>query len=290
MTLFNAYSFIHSFLVLTKARVIVLMMSTSYVGMILAPGSNDSLPFHLSILLGLSCIAGAGAVSNHIFDRDLDRQMKRTQHRPLVKDVFTVSQAIGIGITLWIIGSIILLVQTNILTWELTMIGAIGYGLIYTCFLKTASPQNIVLGGISGALPPLLGWTAICNTIDPPALLLVALIFVWTPAHFWALALQRQEEYAKVQIPMLSVTHGPWFTALAICLYTTLLFPVCWLLWITHIGSLSFLIISTLLTFIYLVLNLLLLWQPLIYAPLSFRYSIVYLYLLFFAMICEKIS
>jgi len=282
-------SFLKQILILTKAKVIVLMMSTSYVGMLLAPGLSLGPLHHGILLMGLSAIAASGAVANQIFDREIDRKMKRTQHRPLVQEVFSLTQAIAIAIFFWFSGSAILLYHANTLTWILTSLGALGYGVIYTCFLKKASPQNIVFGGISGALPPLLGWASISNTIDPHALLLVALIFVWTPAHFWALALQRKDDYTNAAIPMLSVTHGMWFTTFSICLYTVLLIPICTLIWLTHICSWVFFTISMLLTLYYLYLNIMIFKDPSLYAPKSFRYSILYLYLLFFTMIFDRL-
>jgi protoheme IX farnesyltransferase len=253
----------------------------------LAPTQGHSFLEQGVIIIGIFFIASSGAVANHIFDKDIDKKMRRTAHRPLAQGSLPLRHAFLGGILLLSLGTAILLYYANILTWLLTCMGAIGYGLIYTVFLKKSSPQNIVWGGLSGALPPLLGWVSMRNQIDPQALLLVALIFVWTPPHFWALALHKQEEYRHAQIPMLPVTHGNWYTTFSIIAYTVLLIPVCIFIWLSNLCSIFFLGTSLFLTMIYLSINMMVYKNSRRYALMSFQYSIMYLYLIFFCMIID---
>ena len=204
----------------------MLMILTSLVGMFLAvPGM---VPLDVLILgnLGIALVAGSGAVVNHLIDRKIDIIMKRTHNRPVAQGRVEPKQAALFAIAIGVAGMAILLVWVNPLSAWLTLASFIGYAFIYTGYLKHATPQNIVIGGLSGAMPPLLGWSAVTGTIDGGALILVLIIFAWTPPHFWALAIHRKDEYAKVNIPMLPVTHGVNFTKTQILLYTVLLFVV----------------------------------------------------------------
>lgn len=280
---------LNQFFILIKARVLLLMISTAYVGLKLAPQSSIGWTGEITILFGIFCIAGAGAICNHIFDRNIDKKMKRTSHRPLAQGAISLKGAILYVFVLWMIGSFCLFQSSNTLTWITTSLGAIGYGVIYTCILKKASPQNIVWGGLSGALPPLLGWISVTNSIDPAALLLCGLIFTWTPPHFWALAIQKKEDYAAAGIPMLPITHGVPFTAFASWLYTLLLIPINLLLWSCYFKSDFFLVSAIVLTLIYAMINTLLLYKPSPQiASSSFIYSIIYLYFLFFIMLLDR--
>lgn len=211
---------------ITKPRVVALLVLTAVVGMSLSvPGG---LPWQLFIpaMLGIGLLSSAAAAINHIVDQKIDAIMGRTHNRPLPEGRITVNSAIIFACSLAVFGFVLLFVLVNPLTAYLTLAGLVGYSFVYTLYLKRATPQNITIGGLAGAIPPLLGWTAMTNQVDPNALLLVLLIFTWTPPHFWALAIHRKDDYAKVNIPMLPVTHGVSFTKTQILLYTVLLFVV----------------------------------------------------------------
>jgi len=211
------------YLELTKPGVQALLFVSCISGMLI--GSNFSPPVLVFIfgLLGISFIAGSAAVINHIFDSDIDAKMDRTASRPIVKGAISQNSAIVFATLLYLIGSAMLVVYVNTLTWILTSLTFIFYAFIYTRYLKFMTSQNIVIGGLAGAMPPLLGWTAVSNTIEPNALLLVLIVMVWTPPHFWALAVYRVEDYAEAGVPMLPVQRGVPFTKIHIVLYTVLL-------------------------------------------------------------------
>ncbi len=212
---------------ITKPRVVALLVLTALVGMCLSTANVIPWQILLPSILGIGLLSSAAAAINHIVDEKIDALMKRTHHRPLPNGKITSQQAIVFALSLAILGFITLYLWVNALTAWLTFAGLVGYSFIYTLYLKRATPQNITIGGLAGAIPPLLGWTAITNEIEANALLLVLIIFTWTPPHFWALAIHRKEDYAKVNIPMLPVTHGNDFTKTQILLYTVLLFIVC---------------------------------------------------------------
>lgn len=217
------------YLTLCKPKVVALIVFTAVVGMFLAtPGMVplDSLVFGT---LGIGFAAGAGAAFNHIIDRRIDGLMARTRARPLPKGRLQQAPAIAFASVLTLGSTFLLWWQVNALTATLTFASMVGYSVIYTVFLKRATPQNIVIGGAAGAMPPVLGWTAVTGTVDPDALLLFLIIFAWTPPHFWALAIHRQEDYARADIPMLPVTHGAQFTRLHILFYTFILLAVSFL-------------------------------------------------------------
>lgn len=211
---------------LTKPRVVALIVFTAVVGMFLAtPGM---VPWSALVFgtLGIGLSAASAAAINQLVDTPVDSVMGRTRKRPLPTGNLTVSQAVGFALVLGCLGLGMLVVFVNLLTAVLTFASLIGYAVIYTVYLKRATPQNIVIGGAAGAAPPVLGWTAVTGQVDPHALLLFLIIFAWTPPHFWALAIYKRDEYAKVNIPMLPVTHGIPFTRLQVLLYTILLFLV----------------------------------------------------------------
>lgn len=211
------------YLELTKPRVVALMLITSVVGMCLAtPGM---VPLNALILgnLGIALCAGSAACVNHLVDQGIDQKMSRTSDRPVATGKVAPGNAIIFAATTGILGAGILAFGVNVLTAWLTLASLVGYAFVYTLWLKRATPQNIVIGGLAGAAPPLLGWTSVTGSVDPQALLLVLIIFAWTPPHFWALAIHRKDEYAKVDVPMLPVTHGDRFTRLHILLYTIIL-------------------------------------------------------------------
>ena len=212
-----------AYLTLCKPRVVLLMLLTTWVGMVLAEPGSISVIEMLLALVGIGLAASAGAAINHLIDRHIDVLMARTQNRPLPKGELTNRAVIAFASLLGCAGFVILYAFINVLTAVLTMFSLVGYAVVYTGFLKHKTPQNIVIGGLAGALPPLLGWVAVTNQVTAYSLLLVMIIYLWTPPHFWALAIHRYEDYCRVKIPMLPVTHGIAYTKLSIFLYTILL-------------------------------------------------------------------
>lgn len=214
------------YLELTKPKVVALITFTAMVGMFLA--TPAMVPWEVLILgsLGIALSAGSAAAINHLMDRRIDAVMARTRSRPLPSGHLDPRQVLVFALLLGVAGMTLLVVFSNSLTAILTFCSLMGYAVIYTLFLKRATPQNIVIGGAAGAAPPLLGWTAVAGQVEAGALLLFLIIFVWTPPHFWALAIHRRHDYARANIPMLPVTHGVEFTRLHILLYTIMLFPV----------------------------------------------------------------
>ena len=231
---------------LTKPRVVMLIVFTAVVGMLLAvPGMPDWSTI-LFASLGIGLAASSGAAMNQIIDMRADAVMARTRSRPLPTGGLQLWQAIAFALLLAVVGMVVLVKGVNVLTAVLTFASMIGYGVIYTVFLKPATPMNIVIGGAAGAAPPLLGWAAMTNTVGAEACLLFLIIFAWTPPHFWALALYRREEYAKAEVPMLPVTHGESFTLLQILLYTLVMvaitimpFAIAMFGWVYLLGALA---------------------------------------------------
>lgn len=230
------------YLELTKPRVVALMIITSAIGMLLSTPGAISWQVLLLGNLGIALCAGSAAAINHVVDRRIDIHMARTQRRPLAQGRVNPLHALAFALMLGVLGMAILLLWINALTAWLTLGSLLGYAVVYTSFLKRATPQNIVIGGLAGAAPPLLGWTAVTGRIDAEALLLVLIIFAWTPPHFWALAIHRKAEYAKVAIPMLPVTHGEQYTKLHILLYTFILLAVSLLPYVIHMSGTLYLI------------------------------------------------
>ena len=276
------------FLELTKPRVVALMLITAVIGMCMAvPGFVPWQPLVLGNI-GIAFCAGAAATINHVVDERIDQKMSRTANRPVAQGRVSQSEAIVFAALLAIIGTALLAVTINVLTAVLTVASLVGYAFIYTMFLKRATPQNIVIGGLAGAAPPLLGWTAVTGEIHAHGLLLVLIIFAWTPPHFWALAIHRKEEYAAVGIPMLPVTHGNRFTALHILLYTILMFLITLLPYITLLSGWIYAVAATLLglRFLYWSIEILRGKNP--DAPMAtFKFSITYLLVLFIAMLAD---
>ncbi len=273
---------------LTKPRVVMLIVFTAIVGMFLAvPGWPDFLTIILASL-GIGLAASSGAAMNQIIDMRADAIMARTQDRPLATGGLSVWQAIVFAALLCIAGMVILVVWVNTLTAVLTFISMVGYGVIYTVFLKPATPQNIVIGGAAGAAPPLLGWTAMTNAITPEGCLLFLIIFAWTPPHFWALALYRRDEYAEAGVPMLPVTHGEEFTRLQILLYTYILVAVTLLPFTIHMFGGIYLLGAVYLNarFMYFVVKLYRNYSDEL-SKKTFYYSIMYLMYLFAVMLVD---
>ena len=271
-----------NYLELTKPKVVLMMLITAIIGMLLASKSLPSLYLVIISMIGIGLCASSAATINQIIDRNIDANMARTSNRPLPQGEITTFNASLFAFALMIVGTAILVSQVNTLTAVLTVSSLIGYAFIYTVFLKRATPQNIVIGGLAGAAPPLLGWTSVTNSIDPNALLLVLIIFVWTPPHFWALAIYRKEDYARESIPMLPVTHGVRFTKLQIILYTVLLVLVSLLPYIVLMSGNIYLFSALGLGLFYLYSSIkMYLTDDEEYPMTSFKYSIYYIFLIF---------
>ena len=271
-----------------KPRVVMLMILTSLVGMFLAvPGM---VPLDVLILgnLGIALVAASGAVVNHLIDRKIDILMKRTHNRPLPQGRVDPKQTIIFAVTIGVVGMGILLFWVNPLCAWLTLGSFVGYAFIYTGYLKHATPQNIVIGGLSGAMPPLLGWSAVTGTIEPDALILVLIIFAWTPPHFWALAIHRKDEYAKSGVPMLPVTHGEHVTKVHIIVYTAILVVVSVFPYFSSMSGPLYLGSALVLGAGFLVWSGLLMFNSKPTTAMdTFKYSIVYLALLFVALVLD---
>ena len=266
----------------------MLMILTSLVGMFLAvPGM---VPIDVLILgnLGIALVAASGAVVNHLIDRKIDIIMKRTHNRPVAQGRVEPKQAALFAIVIGVAGMAILLFWVNPLSAWLTLASFVGYAFIYTGYLKHATPQNIVIGGLSGAMPPLLGWSAVTGTIDGGALILVLIIFAWTPPHFWALAIHRKDEYAKSGVPMLPVTHGEHVTKIHIIVYTLMLVVVSVFPFFSGMSGVLYLVSALALGAGFIVWSGLLMFKPKPSTAMdTFRYSILYLALLFIALVVD---
>ena len=276
------------FLELTKPKVSLLIVFTAVVGMVLASPGMVPLPALLFGTLGIALASGSAAAFNHVLDRRIDEQMARTRRRPLPTGHLQMRHAVVFATLLGVASMLILWLLVNPLTAALTFCSLIGYAMVYTMWLKRATPQNIVIGGAAGAAPPVLGWAAVTNSVDPQALLLFLIIFTWTPPHFWALAIARRDDYAKVGIPMLPVTHGIPYTRLQIVLYTILLVLTTLLPYLTGMSGFIYLGSAVALNarFLYYVLALQRGLRPEL--PIrTFRFSITYLMLLFAALILD---
>jgi heme o synthase len=267
---------------LTKPRVVALIVFTAIIGMFLAVPGLPPLKPVLFGSLGIWLAAASAAAINHLLDQRIDALMARTAHRPLPTGGLNSRQVLVFAVALGVLSMALLVWQVNVLTAGLTFASLIGYAIVYTGFLKRATPQNIVIGGAAGAAPPLLGWAAISNTVDPHALLLFLIIFIWTPPHFWALAIFRREDYAKALIPMLPVIYGVTYTRWQILFYTVLLFVVSLLPWITGMSGLFYLGGAVVLGAVFLYYAIRLLNPPdELFAMEVFKYSIWYLMALF---------
>ncbi|MGH8399610.1 MAG: heme o synthase [Gammaproteobacteria bacterium] len=273
---------------LGKPRVVMLIVFTAIVGMFLSVPGMVPLDKFIFGTLGIALAASAAAAINHLLDRRADAAMFRTRHRPLPTGHVTERQVLVYALTLAMLSMIILTALVNPLTAILTFLSIIGYAVIYTVFLKRASPQNIVIGGAAGAAPPLLGWTAITDHVSAAPLLLFLIIFLWTPPHFWALAIHRREDYAKVGIPMLPVTHGVPFTKLQIVFYTILLLVISVFPYLIGMSGLLYLISALILGGIFLYYAIKMKYSDDETLPMkTFWYSIVYLAALFLVLLVD---
>jgi len=273
---------------LTKPKVVALMLLTALVGMCLAQPAALPLQAVVLGLSGIALMAGSAAAFNHLIDRRIDAIMARTYRRPLPSGdiqaykVFAFATAIGIA------GFVVLYAGVNALTAWLTFASLLGYALVYTVYLKRATPQNIVIAGLAGAMPPLLGWTAITNELHGHAWLLVMIIFIWTPPHFWALAIHRKEDYAKADIPMLPVTHGVDYTKTSILLYTVLLAIVCVLPVLVGMSGVLYFVASTILSLGFIYSAWVLKYRSDEQSAITtFKYSIYHLMMLFIALLLD---
>lgn len=279
------------YLELTKPKVVALMILTSVIGMYLATPGWVPLDILFFGNLGIALCAGAAAVINHVVDRQIDTVMARTHKRPVATGRVEPLQAVTFAFIIGSLGMAMLFVLVNPLTAWLTFASLLGYAVVYTLILKRATPQNIVIGGLAGAAPPLLGWTAVTGQFEGHGLLLVLIIFAWTPPHFWALAIHRKAEYAKADVPMLPVTHGEAYTKLHILLYTIIMFVVSMLPFLTGMSGVIYLIGATILGARFLYWSVVLLRDSRPHAAIkTFKFSITYLMLLFVVLLVDHYS
>ena len=279
------------FYALTKPRVVQLIVFCALIGMVLAvPGLPSTQQWlHMAVACaGIWLVAAAAAAFNCLVERHIDARMKRTAWRPTARGELSGQQALAFSALLCLAGASLLLIGTNALTMWLTLATFVGYAVIYTVVLKPATPQNIVIGGASGAMPPVLGWAAMTGQVGPEALILFLIIFLWTPPHFWALALYRVEDYRKSGLPMLPVTHGNEFTRLQIMLYTLILFAACLLPFIYGMSSWIYLVTAVLLSLGFCGYAFAL-WRNYsdLLARKTFRFSLIHLSLLFAALLID---
>lgn len=279
----------NDYLELCKPRVVALMVLTAIVAMLLA-SPTEITPWHAIIFggIGIALSAAAGGTINHLIDRRIDAIMARTKQRPLPSGRVKLSHAIALAASLTLISMTVMFAFVNPMAAVLTLLTLIGYAGVYTLILKRATPQNIVIGGLAGAMPPLLGWSSVTGHIDGPALILVLIIFTWTPPHFWALAIHRYKEYKAADIPMMPVTHGIQFTKINILLYTILMIAVTYFAFALDMFGLIYLIGVTILNagFLYYVIQL---YRCKDSKPAykTFHYSIMYLGILFLVMLVD---
>jgi len=276
------------YLELTKPKVVALITFTAVVGTLLASPGLPPLDALVWGNLGIALAAASAAAINHVLDRRIDAQMARTRARPLPTGALSERQALAFAALLGVSSMGVLAFLVNLLTAVLTFLSLIGYAVVYTVWLKRATPQNIVIGGTAGAAPPVLGWAAVSDSIDPNALLLALIIFVWTPPHFWALAIARRDDYARAGIPMLPVTHGVAYTRLQVLLYTVLLVVVTLMPYLTRMSGLAYLAAALLLNAGFLYYALALKMTAREELPLRvFRFSVTYLMWLFAALLVD---
>jgi protoheme IX farnesyltransferase len=284
-------SLIRQFHALTKPRVIQLIVFCALIGMVMAvPGLPSQAQVQVAVLacLGIYLVAGAAAAFNCIVEKGIDAKMKRTSWRPTARGELSDLQTLVFSAVLCLAGSALLYWWVNPLTMWLTFATFIGYAVIYTVVLKPLTPQNIVIGGASGAMPPVLGWAAVTGDVGPEALIMFLIIFLWTPPHFWALALYRVEDYRKSGLPMLPITHGSEYTRLHILLYTVILFAACLLPFVYGMSSWLYLLTATVLSVLFMV-HAWKLWKNYsdAYARKTFRFSLIHLSVLFAALLLD---
>jgi protoheme IX farnesyltransferase len=273
---------------MTKPRVVMLLLLTALVGMCLATETWIDPQVLFFGMLGIGLLSSSAAVINHVVDHKIDSLMARTFNRPVATGRVSPKRALIFSFVIGSIGFVSLALFVNMLTAWLTLASLVGYAFIYTSYLKRATPQNIVIGGLAGAAPPLLGWTAVTGDIHAYALLLVLIVFTWTPPHFWALAIHREKDYAKAKIPMLPVTHGIAFTKTCVLLYTILLCLVCILPYLVKMSGLIYLIGSTILNAGFMYYAIKLKYKPTETTAMdTFKFSILHLMILFVVLLAD---
>jgi protoheme IX farnesyltransferase len=279
---------LRAFYALTKPRVVSLILLTAVIGMLLATPGRVAPGLMLAATLGIALVAGAAAAINCLVERKIDALMRRTRWRPLARGELSTRQTLAFAGVLGGTGLWILAYYVNQLTMWLTLATFVGYAVIYTLVLKPATPQNIVIGGASGAMPPVLGWAAVTGQVSTEAMLLFLIIFAWTPPHFWSLALYRTDDYARAGVPMLPVTHGAHYTRLQVLLYTLILFAVSLLPYVVQMSGLAYLLAALALggLFIGYAVRIYFAYSDAL-AQRTFRYSIAYLALLFTALLVD---
>lgn len=275
-------------MVITKPRVTVLAVFTAFIGMLLVDKSFPPMVVVIGGCVGIALLAGASFAMNCLLEAAVDARMRRTDRRPSAQGTLSTAQIVTFALVLGALGSGILILTTNVLTWALTLATFFGYAFVYTLYLKPSTPQNIVIGGAAGAMPPVLGWVAVANDVSAPPLLLFLIIFAWTPPHFWALALYRQEDYERSGLPMLPVTHGRDFTLLHMLLYTVLLLAVSLLPFAIRMSGAIYAVVALALgvQFIYVVWKLRKDYSDQ-KSRAVFRFSLTYLAALFAALLAD---
>ncbi|OQW91438.1 MAG: protoheme IX farnesyltransferase [Beggiatoa sp. IS2] len=282
LAIYSEFTRWRAYLALCKPKVVALIIFTAIVGMLLASPGLPPLESFIWGNLGIALASASAAAINHVIDEKADAVMGRTAQRPIPTGQLSTTKALSFAIIIGIISMLILVIFVNLLTAILTLISLVGYAIVYTVYLKHLTPQNIVIGGAAGAAPPILGWTAITGQIQAEPLLLFLIIFVWTPPHFWALAIHRQQEYAKADIPMLPVTHGIDFTRLHILLYTVMLFLITLMPYLIRMNGIIYLIGAIVLGGGFLYYAIALYISDAKHLPIqTFVYSIYYLMALF---------
>ena len=248
----RSYNLLQDYLAISKFKVVAMLVLTAWVGLALAPDVGRGIAVQFISLLGIGLLSAAAAVINHVVDSEIDSKMARTRHRPVAKGRLSKMHALSFAAVIGVAGFIMLMIWANTLTAVLTLFALVGYAFVYTSFLKRATPQNIVIGGLAGAMPPLLGWVSETNQMAAAPWLLVMIIFTWTPPHFWALAIARKSDYERAKIPMLPVTHGIDFCKTCVVAYSVLLAVVCVLPYLIGMSGLIYLIGACVLNAVFL--------------------------------------
>lgn len=276
------------YLEITKPKVVLLLVFTAIVGMVLAVPAMVPLQESVFGIIGIGMAAGSAAAINHVIDQRSDAIMKRTQNRPLPSGTLSTKDCLIFAISIGVIAMLVLILLVNPLTALLTFLSLIGYAVVYTVWLKRATPQNIVIGGAAGAMPPVLGWAAVTGEVTAEPLLLFLIVFIWTPPHFWALAIHRRDDYAKVDIPMLPVTHGVAFTRVQIVLYTILLLIISIFPYLIQMSGIVYLVAAIVLGLMFLFHTIKMFDESLEKQPIkTFVFSIQYLMWLFGFMLID---
>ncbi|WP_105253580.1 heme o synthase [Pseudoalteromonas sp. T1lg75] len=277
------------YLAMCKGKVVLMLVLTAWVGLALAPDTGRSWMLQLISLLGIGLLSAAAAVINHIVDREIDSKMARTRHRPVAVGKVSEGRGFAFAAVIGGIGFVALVGAANWLTALLTLLALVGYAVVYTLFLKRATPQNIVIGGLAGAMPPLLGWVSETGQLAAAPWLLVMIIFAWTPPHFWALAIAREADYRRANIPMLPVTHGIDFCKTCVLGYTVLLALVCVLPYLIGMSGLFYLVAASALNLMFIAYAWRLKREPQHQSAMRvFKFSILHLMLLFVALFIDK--